>query len=249
MNPRPPACKAGILPVYTISPIMTVPIIGDIMSFTSSVCDNTFLKLERSTQYHAKGFIRTIDYSHTMVLLESQRSLKKDDAPPDFELLGIDGKTHSLADYASYDGLLVIFMCNHCPYVKAKINAIKEVHQVHGKRVAVVGINSNDAVAYPDDDYESMKTIAAKQGIEFDYLVDESQEIARKYGATCTPDPFLFDANMKLVFHGRIDNAMKPEDTATEKTMIKNISTMLEGQTIEQDFNPSIGCSIKWKEN
>lgn len=183
-----------------------------------------------------------------MVLLESQKSLKKGDLAPGFDLLGTDGKTHSLEDYAGRDGLLVIFMCNHCPYVKAKIDAINEIHKVHGSRVAIVGINSNDAEAYPDDSYDSMKTIVAERGIAFDYLVDKTQEIARRYGATCTPDPFLFDSARRLVFHGRIDDAIKPEDTATEKTMINNISAMLDGKEIKNDFDPSIGCSIKWRE-
>ena len=80
-------------------------------------------------------------------------------------------------------------------------------------------------------------------------MVDDTQEIAKKYGATCTPDPFLFDKERKLVFHGRIDNAMNPEDTVTEKTMIINIKKLLTGEKIEKDFDPSIGCSIKWKEN
>ncbi len=184
-----------------------------------------------------------------MVLLESQRSLKTGDAAPDFALKGTDGKTHTLTDYGQCGGLLVVFMCNHCPYVKAKVEAIKEVHSRYGERVAIVGINSNDAVAYPDDSYEAMVAMAAERGIAFDYLVDETQEVARKYGATCTPDPFLFDSQMRLVFHGRIDNAMKPEDKATEKTMIANIGTMLEGKPIERDFEPSIGCSIKWRQN
>ena len=94
-----------------------------------------------------------------------------------------------------------------------------------------------------------MKSVAAEKGIKFDYLVDETQEIAKKYGAMCTPDPFLFNKEGKLVFHGRIDNAMKPEDTATEKTMIGVIEKLLSGEKIEKDFDPSIGCSIKWKEN
>jgi len=88
-----------------------------------------------------------------------------------------------------------------------------------------------------------------KKGIKFDYLVDDSQEIAKKYGAICTPDPFLFDKERKLVFHGRIDNAMNPDDTTTEKTMIMNIEKLLAGEKIVKDFDPSIGCSIKWKEN
>jgi peroxiredoxin len=183
-----------------------------------------------------------------MVLLESQVKLKTGDYAPNFELLGVDDKKHSLKDYKDSQGLLVIFMCNHCPYVKAKIEAIKEVHQKFKDKIAIVGINSNDPISYPDDNFESMKKIAKEKNIRFDYIVDETQEIAMKYGAMCTPDPFLFDKDMKLIFHGRIDNAMKPEDTATEKTMINNIEKYLLGEKIEKDFDPSIGCSIKWKE-
>ncbi|MGI0077205.1 MAG: thioredoxin family protein [Nitrosopumilaceae archaeon] len=183
-----------------------------------------------------------------MVLLESQIKLKTRDHAPNFKLLGIDGKKHSLNDYKDYEGLLVIFMCNHCPYVKAKIKAINEVHEKFKDKIAVVGINSNDPINYPDDSFENMKIIAKEKGIKFDYLVDETQEIAQKYGAICTPDPFLFDKEKRLIFHGRIDNAMKPEDTATEKTMINNIEKFLLGEKIKKDFDPSIGCSIKWKE-
>ena len=183
-----------------------------------------------------------------MVLLESQVKLQTGDLAPDFDLIGIDDKKHSLESYKDYDGLLVIFMCNHCPYVKAKVEAIKEIHQKFKDKIAVVGINSNDAVKYPDDSFESMKTVAKEKNIQFDYLVDETQQVAKKYGAMCTPDPFLFDKDRKLIFHGRIDNAMKPEDAATEKTMIKNIEKFLAGEKIEKDFDPSIGCSIKWKE-
>jgi len=182
-----------------------------------------------------------------MVLLESKVSLQTGDKAPDFELLGIDDKQHSLTNYKDYKGLLVIFMCNHCPYVKAKIEAIKEIHEKFKDRIALVGINSNDSTEYPDDSFENMKIIAQEKEIRFDYLVDGDQEIAKKYGAVCTPDPFLFDSERRLVFHGKIDNAMKPEDTATEKTMISNIQRFLDGEKIEKDFDPSIGCSIKWK--
>ena len=92
-----------------------------------------------------------------------------------------------------------------------------------------------------------MKTIASEKGMTFDYLVDETQEIAKKYGAVCTPDPFLFDSQQKLVFHGRIDDAMNPDAVANEKIMINNIEKFLNGEKIEKDFDPSIGCSIKWK--
>ena len=156
-----------------------------------------------------------------MVLLESEVSLKTGDTAPDFSLKGIDDKMHSLTDY-NQKGLLVIFMCNHCPYVKAKIEAIKEIHDKFKDQISLVGINSNDSEKYPDDSYDSMKTIADEKGITFDYLVDETQEIAKKYGAVCTPDPFLFDSERKLVFHGRIDDAMNPDAVANEKVMINN---------------------------
>ena len=181
-----------------------------------------------------------------MVLLESEGSLKTGDTAPDFSLKGIDDKIHSLNDYTQ-KGLLVIFMCNHCPYVKAKIEAIKEIHGKFKDQISLVGINSNDSEKYPDDSFESMKTIADEKGMAFDYLVDETQETAKKYGAVCTPDPFLFDSDRKLVFHGRIDDAMNPDAVANEKVMINNIEKFLNGEKIEKDFDPSIGCSIKWK--
>ena len=183
-----------------------------------------------------------------MVLLESEIKLKTGDQAPDFELMGIDDKKHSLQDYKDYQGLLVLFICNHCPYVKAKVDAIKEIYNKFHDKVAIVGINSNDPIDYPDDSFENMKKVSSEKDLKFDYLVDETQEIAKKYGAICTPDPFLFDKDRKLIFHGRIDNAMKLEDSATEKTMISNIEKFLAGEKIEKDFDPSIGCSIKWKE-
>jgi len=182
-----------------------------------------------------------------MVLLESKISLKTGDISPDFSLMGIDDKIHSLDSYAESKGLLIIFMCNHCPYVKAKIDAIKQIHEKFNEDIALVGINSNDSAEYPDDSFENMKKIADEKDIKFDYLVDEKQDVAKKYGAICTPDPFLFDQNRRLIFHGRIDNAMNPDDTATENTMQKNIEKYLAGEKIEKDFDPSIGCSIKWK--
>ncbi|ABK76929.1 thiol-disulfide isomerase [Cenarchaeum symbiosum A] len=183
-----------------------------------------------------------------MVLMESAVSLKTGEQAPGFSLKGTDGAVHSLGDYSKYEGILVIFMCNHCPYVKAKLDTIISLHREFGDKIAIVGINSNDSIKYPDDSLENMKKVAAEKGIEFDYLVDETQEVAKSYGATCTPDPFLFDGEGKLIFHGRIDDAMKPEDKATDKTMAHNINDFLAGREIRKDFDPSIGCSIKWKD-
>lgn len=184
-----------------------------------------------------------------MVLLESQIKLKTGDIAPDFELKGIDDKMHSLNDYENYKGILIIFMCNHCPYVKAKVDALNELFKKCGKDIAIIGINSNDSTDYPEDSFEAMKETAKEKEFEFDYLVDETQEIAKKYGAMCTPDPFLFNAQKQLVFHGKIDNAMKPDDEVTEKTMIINMEKLIAGEKIEKNFDPSIGCSIKWKGN
>jgi len=182
-----------------------------------------------------------------MVLLESKITLKTGDSAPDFSLKGIDDEIHSLESYAKNKGLLVIFMCNHCPYVKAKIDAIKQIHEKFSENIAVVGINSNDSTEYPDDSFENMKKIANENGMKFDYLVDDKQDVAKRYGAVCTPDPFLFDEDRKLIFHGRIDNAMNPDATATENIMQNNLKKFLAGEKIEKDFDPSIGCSIKWK--
>jgi len=182
-----------------------------------------------------------------MVLLESKITLKTGDSAPDFSLKGIDDEIHSLETYAKNKGLLVIFMCNHCPYVKAKIDAIKQIHEKFNENIAVVGINSNDSTEYPDDSFENMKKIANENGMKFDYLVDDKQDVAKRYGAVCTPDPFLFDEDRKLIFHGRIDNAMNPDATATENIMQNNLKKFLTGEKIEKDFDPSIGCSIKWK--
>ena len=127
------------------------------------------------------------------------------------------------------------------------IEAIKEIHEKFKGQISLVGINSNDSEKYPDDSFDSMKAVVDEKGIAFDYLVDETQEIAKKYGAVCTPDPFLFDSDRKLVFHGRIDDAMNPDAIAKERVMINNIEKFLNGEKIEKDFDPSIGCSIKWK--
>ena len=182
-----------------------------------------------------------------MVLLESKITLKTGYNAPDFSLRGIDDQIHSLGSYAQSKGLLIIFMCNHCPYVKAKIDAIKQIHEKFNEKIALVGINSNDSIEYPDDSFESMKKVANEKGMKFDYLVDDKQDVAKRYGAVCTPDPFLFDENRKLIFHGRIDNAMNPDATATENTMQDNLEKFLAGEKIEKDFDPSIGCSIKRK--
>ena len=181
-----------------------------------------------------------------MPLVASRIKLNTGDTAPDFRLKGIDGKMYSLDDFSKYEGLLIVFMCNHCPYVKVKVGALKKLHEEFKNKVAIVGINSNDP-EFLGEGMENMQKFAKEQNIEFPYLLDDSQTIAKTYGATCTPDPFLFDKERRLVFHGRINNAMNLEDVASVDTMKENIKKMLSGEKIEKYFDPSLGCSIKWK--
>ncbi|MDP3963145.1 MAG: thioredoxin family protein [bacterium] len=175
------------------------------------------------------------------------KKLVAGDSAPDFKLAGTDDKIHALADFGAYEGLLIVFMCNHCPYVQAKTDDLVKLHAKFGDRLAVVGINSNDP-DYPGEGMELMKAFAEERGIRFPYLLDDTQQTARAYGATCTPDPFLFDKDRRLVFHGKITDAMNPGDKATEETMKTAIEKMLAGEKIEKWFDPSLGCSIKWIE-
>ncbi|HLC65435.1 MAG TPA: thioredoxin family protein [Candidatus Nanoarchaeia archaeon] len=184
-----------------------------------------------------------------MVLLKSEQKLKIGDKAPDFCLKGVDDKVYSLKDFKNEKALLVVFMCNHCPYVKAKFEVIKGIASKYKDRgLVVVGINSNESINYPDDSFENMKKAAKEKKFNFAYLYDETQETAKDYGAVCTPDPFLFDSNMKLVYHGRLDNAMSPGETATSHDMDDAVDALLKGRPISKGFLPSQGCSIKWKD-
>lgn len=169
---------------------------------------------------------------------------------PGFSLPNIDGKTVSLADFAGKRGLLVIFMCNHCPFVihlRSALAAFGKEYQAKG--LAIVGINSNDISTHPDDSPERMKQEAKSAGYTFPYLFDESQEVARSYGAACTPDFFLFDANQRLAYRGQFDDSRpgnnKPVTGADLRTACDSV---LAGKPVSSAQKASIGCNIKWKE-
>ena len=181
-----------------------------------------------------------------MAKTESGKFLQKGGRVPDFNLPGIDDRIYSLKNFGGKNGLLVLFICNHCPYVKARMADIVDLDKEFGDKIAIVGINSNDP-DYPGEGMENMKTFAKERGIEFPYLLDEDGAVAKAYRATCTPDPFLFDKDFKLVFHGRITDALEPADKTHEYTMRGNIQKLLKGETIEPWFNPSLGCSIKFR--
>lgn len=172
--------------------------------------------------------------------------LQKGEQAPDFSLPGVDGHSYSLKDVAGKRAVFVLFMCNHCPYVKARIGEVVALHKEFGDRIEFVGINSNDP-DYPGEGLENMKEFVQERGIEFPYLMDEDGTVAKLYGATCTPDPFLFDVSHKLVFHGRIVDALEPDEPVKERTMHEAMQKFLNGVAIEPWFNPSVGCSIKFK--
>jgi peroxiredoxin len=188
-----------------------------------------------------------------MVAAESEHVLERDDGAPDFELQGTDGATYSLADFEGYEALLVVFTCNHCPYAKAKEDALNTLAAEYDD-VAVVGINPNDAEEYPDDSFERMQEYVESGRIQYDaYLRDESQAVAAAYGAVCTPDPFLFrndDERFRLAYHGRLDDALNPDadpsgDPGFE--IRRAIDEVLAGDEVSVEWNPSRGCSVKWR--
>jgi peroxiredoxin len=168
---------------------------------------------------------------------------------PDFSLVNVDGRTVSLADFADAPALLVIFMCNHCPFVKHLAAAIAQLTPVYSARkVAIVGINSNDAASYPADSPEQMVREAEQRGYQFPYLYDETQEVAKAYRAACTPDFFLFDGDRRLVYRGQFDDS-RPDSgiPITGRDLRAALDAVLAGKKPGGDQRPSIGCNIKWK--
>jgi peroxiredoxin len=187
-----------------------------------------------------------------MVALDSEEdALERGDSAPDFELPGADGETYTLDDFDDYDALLVVFTCNHCPYAKAKFEPLNALANDFAD-LAVVGINPNDEEEYPDDSFERMQELVDDGTIQYDaYLRDESQDVAEAYGAVCTPDPYLFENDggaFSLVYHGRLDDALNPDDEPTRDEMREHVETLLAGEPVDDEFRPSRGCSIKWRD-
>ncbi|MFA6521296.1 MAG: thioredoxin family protein [Candidatus Gracilibacteria bacterium] len=169
-------------------------------------------------------------------------------AAPDFSLPGIDGKTYSLADFKGKRALVIVFMCNHCPYVQAIWDRLISMQSEFSAAGAeFVGINSNDSSNYPEDGFEKMKEYAASRGQNFPYLRDESQQTAKAYGAVCTPDIFVYDSEQRLAYHGRIDDNWQEPAKVKERELAQAVEALLHGQKPSQTQKPSMGCSIKWK--
>lgn len=166
----------------------------------------------------------------------------------DFQLPATDGKTCSLRDVAGENGLLMMFICNHCPYVQKQMaRMVVAAKQLQAAGVGVVAISANDASKYPEDSFENMQRYASEEGFSFPYLYDESQAVAKTYGAVCTPDFFGFNAALELQFRGRLDTSWSGiEDNPTPELLPAMLEIARTGHTTIVQ-NPNIGCSIKWK--
>ena len=172
-------------------------------------------------------------------------------AAPDFQLPDTNGKIVALRDFAGAKALLVMFICNHCPYVKHLREALAQFgHEYRPQGLAIVAINSNDAVAYPADSPAKMAEEVAAAGYTFPYLFDVSQTVAKAYKAACTPDFFLFDGNQKLVYRGQFDDSRPRVEhplPVTGKDLRSAVDAVLAGRGVAPEQKPSLGCNIKWK--
>jgi len=168
---------------------------------------------------------------------------------PDFRLPDTNGKIVSLADFKNAPALVVLFICNHCPYVKLISEGLARFgRDYQGKGVAIVGINSNDAANYPADSPAKMKEEVASIGYTFPYLFDGDQKVAKAYRAACTPDIYLFDRGQKLVYRGQFDDARPGNGVpVTGRDLRAALDAVLSGKTVPAEQKPSIGCNIKWK--
>ncbi len=169
---------------------------------------------------------------------------------PDFALPGTDGRIWTLDDVKGEKGTLVMFICNHCPYVLAVLDRIiRDARDLQKLGIGVVAISSNDPEAYPQDSFENMKKMAEERGFPFPYLFDESQEVARAYGAVCTPDFFGYNKDLALQYRGRLDASRReagPPDL--RRDLYEAMKQVAETGRGPEEQIPSMGCSIKWKE-
>jgi peroxiredoxin len=167
----------------------------------------------------------------------------------DFRLPATDGRTYALKDVAGATGTVVVFICNHCPYVKAVIGRlVADARLLMGEGVGFAAVCSNDAASYPEDSFARMGEFARKHDFPFPYLHDESQAVARAYGAVCTPDFFGFDRDLKLKYRGRLDEGRTtPPPPNARRELVEAMRAIVAGGSAPANQTPSIGCSIKWK--
>ncbi len=185
-----------------------------------------------------------------MALVESTNIPLKTKAI-DFSLKGINGKSYSLQDFENSKILVIVFMCNHCPYVQAiwqRLNDLQKRFQ--NEDVQFIGINPNmtNSSYYDEENLEKMKEYADEYNMNFPYLADETQEIARAYKAQCTPDIYVFNENRELIYHGRVDDNWQNENEVQKEELAEALEFYLKENKIIENQNPSMGCSIKWDE-
>lgn len=166
-----------------------------------------------------------------------------------FDLLGVDGKRHTLASARGPNGLLVMFICNHCPYVKAVIDRIvRDCNDLAPYGVGSIAVMSNDPMDYPEDSFENMKRVARDRAFPFPYVLDETQAVARAYGAQCTPDFFGFNSGLELQYRGRIDaSGRQPAPPDARRELFEAMVAIAGSGRGPREQSASIGCSIKWK--
>ena len=165
-----------------------------------------------------------------------------------FDLPGTDGRRHTPASARGQNGLLVMFICNHCPYVKAVAGKIvRDTAELATLGIGSIAIMSNDAATYPEDSFDNMKTFAAAQGFRFPYVVDESQDVARAYDAVCTPDFYGFDRDLTLAYHGRLDASGRTPAPDARRELFDAMAEVARTGRAPVEQSPSIGCSIQWR--
>jgi len=168
---------------------------------------------------------------------------------PDFDLPGVCGQRWTREAAAGPNGLLVMFICNHCPYVQAVLDRIvRDARELQALEIGVVAICSNDAAAYPEDGFDSMRRLWHDQALPFPYLRDETQEVARSYGAVCTPDFFGYNRDLQLQYRGRLDASGRQPAVNARRELFEAMRTIAATGRGPAEQTPSIGCSIKWKE-
>jgi len=166
----------------------------------------------------------------------------------DFSLEGIDGKTYTLESVRGKNGTLVIFMCNHCPYVKSVIGRIvRDVRDLEKAGIGAVAVMANDTEAYPEDSFENMKAFAKLHDIQFPYVIDRTQEVARAYDAVCTPDFFGFNKDLELCYRGRLDASKTTLVKGARRELYEAMMQVAKTGSGPEEQIPSMGCSIKWR--
>jgi thiol-disulfide isomerase/thioredoxin len=167
---------------------------------------------------------------------------------PDFNLKSVDGQTFTLKNFSESEALVVMFICNHCPYVKAiEDRLLKLVSEFKKKNVSFVGICANDPTEYPEDAPSVLLARWTEKNYGFPYLLDETQAIAKKFGAVCTPDIYLYDKAKKLRYRGRLDDSWRNPDLVKREELKDAIAALVSGKNVAENQHPSMGCSIKWK--